>query len=87
MHDESSAVSTRPAEQEADSDRDVLYLLTADDAQRPWSSDEVAREIGDRAAAVDSLDRLYGAGLIHRLGEGFVFATRAAVTAASRLDR
>jgi predicted transcriptional regulator len=58
----------------------VLTLLLEDHA-RPWSDDEVAREVGDRIAAVDSLARLYGAGLVHQLG-GFVFATRPALRGA-----
>ncbi len=52
-------------------------LLSTD---RPWSVDEVSREIGDPVEAADSLDRLYGAGLVHR-PEGFAFPTRAAVEA------
>jgi hypothetical protein len=55
----------------------VLSLLL-DDHARPWSDDEVAREVGDESAARDALARLYGAGLVHRLG-GFVFATRPAL--------
>lgn len=58
----------------------VLALLVYDD-QRVWSDEEVAREIGDRLAVTDSLARLYGAGLVHRL-EGFVFATRPALRGA-----
>ena len=46
-----------------------------------WSTEEVAREIGDPLAATDALASLYGAGLVHRV-EGFVFATRPARQAA-----
>lgn len=72
MHDQRS-----PAEADDQNDAAVLSLLLDLDAQRPWSIDEVAREIGDSLAVTDSLARLHGAGLVHRLG-GFVFATRAA---------
>jgi hypothetical protein len=58
----------------------VLTLLL-DDHARLWSDDEVVREVGDRIAAVDSLARLCGAGLVHRL-DGFVFATRPALRGA-----
>ena len=64
---------------EAGTDVAVLALLVEDDAQRLWSVEEVGREIGD--AARDSVARLHGAGLVHRL-EGFVFATRAALRGA-----
>lgn len=40
--------------------------------------DEIVRERGNRVDALDAMDRLHSAGLIHRNGE-FVFATRAAV--------
>ena len=76
MHDQRS-----PAEEAAQTDHTILSLLLRDDAQRPWTEDEVAREIGDPLATTDGLSRLYGAGLIHRV-EGFVFATRPAVRAA-----
>jgi predicted transcriptional regulator len=77
MHDQRSPTV---AEDEERADFAVLHLLTDDDAQRPWTVDEVAREIGDRIEAEDSLARLYGAGLVHRI-EGFVFATRPALRA------
>jgi hypothetical protein len=57
----------------------VLDLLVDTDAQRPWSLDEVIREIGSPIAAADALDGLHAAGLIHRTADSFVFATRAAV--------
>lgn len=43
----------------------------------PWSTEEVAREIGDHSAVADSLNRLHRAGLIHRCNE-FAFPTRPA---------
>jgi hypothetical protein len=56
----------------------VLALLTTNDGQRPWSEDEIAREL--KMDPSDSLNRLYGSGLIHRL-HGFVWASRAALLA------
>ena len=48
------------------------------DSHRPWAVDEIAREVhGD---VTDSLGRLHGGGLIHRL-EGFVWASRARLEA------
>jgi hypothetical protein len=77
MHDHRTLT---PAEEDARSDSAVLGLMLGQDDQRPWSRDEIAREIGSEMNATDSLNRLYGAGLIHRL-EGFVWATRAAIKA------
>lgn len=67
-------------EQEKHTDGVILSFLLAGDAQRPWSEDEVAREIDDPIAAADSLKRLARSGLIHRLN-GFVFPSRAAQVA------
>jgi hypothetical protein len=70
----------RPAERDATVDGAVLGLLLHGEARGPWSIDEVVREIAaaEQITAIDSLTRLHGAGLVHRLGD-FVFATRAAV--------
>jgi predicted transcriptional regulator len=75
MRDQRSSVS----QDEQRVDVAVLGLLLATD--RMWSVDEVSREIGDPLEAADSIARLYGAGVVHRLQE-FVFATRAAMEAA-----
>jgi len=56
-------------------------MLVGEDAQRPWSLDEVARELGDSVRATDALNRLHAAGLVHRIGD-FVFAARPALHAA-----
>jgi hypothetical protein len=66
------------AEHEAQEDSVVLGFLLGERAQRPWSKEEIARELGSDPS--DTLNRLYGAGLIHRL-EGFAWATRAALRA------
>ena len=62
-------------------DSAILGLLLDPEASRPWSVDEVAREIGDEVATADGLARLTAAGLAHRIGEGFVWARRAALHA------
>jgi hypothetical protein len=67
-----------PAYEDAVVDGMVMAMMLADDAQRPWTPDEIAREYGDEVAVTDSLRRLHGGGLIHRL-DRFVFPTRAAV--------
>lgn len=66
------------SDQERDTDVAILGpLLDRADSRWPWSVQEVVREIGDDVTAVDGLDRLYGAGLIHRT-DGYVWPTRAA---------
>jgi hypothetical protein len=69
-----------PSPTEERDDGVVLLLLTTGD-QRPWSVEEVIREHGHRGQAIDALTRLYGAGLIHRTQDDFVWATRAAIRA------
>ena len=71
MHDQRT-----PDPEQADAA--ILGLLLDPDSQRPWSEDEIAREIGNRVETVDGLARLAGAGLIHRLNS-FVWASRAAL--------
>ena len=70
----------QPAEDDGRIDRAVLGLLLDPELQRPWSQDEIAREIGDEIEPVDSLTRLHGAALIPGL-DGFVCASRAAIKA------
>jgi hypothetical protein len=67
-----------PEDEETRIDRFVLNLLIDEHNQRPWSIEEVIREHGNQRDALDGLDRLHGAGLIHRI-DGFVFASRAAI--------
>jgi hypothetical protein len=65
-------------ERDAHEDGTILELLLSETSHRPWSVDEIAREMGRDVAA--SLKPLYGGGLVHRL-DGFVWATRAAAMA------
>jgi hypothetical protein len=67
------------ATEEARADWFVLDLLLNNDVQRPWAISEVVREYGHEMNAIDAIDRLYGAGLIHKTADGFVFASRAAI--------
>ncbi len=68
-----------PIDGEAHAEWGVLNLLIDEDNQRPWSIDEIIRERGNRLDALDAIDRLHATGLIHKTGDGFVFATRAAI--------
>jgi hypothetical protein len=65
-------------ERDAQADSALLMVLLDETSHRPWSVDEIAREMGEDPT--DSLRRLYGGGLIHRL-YGFVWASRAAALA------
>jgi hypothetical protein len=69
------------AEQDEETDRTIMALLLSQ-YHGLWKADEIVREIGDEIAVQDSLARLHGAGLIHRLDD-FVFPTVAAVHAAT----
>lgn len=66
-----------PAEREGMTDSAILEMLVNADGQRLWSFDEIEREMGSNP--IDSLNRLYGGGLIHRLDKRFFWATRAAL--------
>ena len=61
---------------EEDADSLVLDFMLCNESW-PWSLDEIARELGNEADAVDVVRRLTETGLVHRLGE-FVFPTRTA---------
>jgi hypothetical protein len=73
MHDQDTRT---PAQRQAILDSGVLHLLVNEDSHRPWAVEEIQREI--RQDPTDSLWRLQGGGLIHRL-DRFVWASRAAV--------
>jgi hypothetical protein len=64
---------------EAHAEWGVLNLLIDAQEQRPRSVEEIVRDCRDRVAALDAIDRLHGAGLIHRTSDDFLFATRAAI--------
>ncbi len=59
----------------------VLEVLIGSDGPALWSVAEVGLEIGDELTAIDALEALHRAGLIHRTSDGFVFATLAAIRA------
>jgi Cu/Ag efflux pump CusA len=65
------------AREEAHIDWAILNLIDEDN-WRPRSIEEIIREYGNQLDALDSLDRLFSAGLIHRIDD-FVFASRAPV--------
>jgi hypothetical protein len=75
MHDQPTPTVIQ---RDAQTDSAILMVLLCEDSHRPWSVDEIAREMGSDPS--DSLRRLYGGGLIHRLN-GFVWASRAAALA------
>lgn len=67
------------AEREGMKDAAVLGVMVNAVDQRLWSFEEIEREMGSNP--IDSLNRLYGGGLIHRLDKEFFWATRAALMA------
>ena len=89
MHSQPNpAVSASIAEDSLD---EALLGLLIDDHPGLWSIAELCRSLISSAQTAatgeietcdteDAVERLYAAGLIHRIG-GFVFATRAAHTA------
>jgi hypothetical protein len=68
-----------PAEEFDRTESIVLLLLTTSDNDRPWSVEEVIRELGDRNKAIDAIANLHAAGLVHCTGDDFVWPTRAAI--------
>jgi hypothetical protein len=79
MPDEQPIPAREPDETTIESG--ILDRLTYPDDQRPWSIDELIRDIGQRLGVVDAIAKLHGLGLIHRTSDDFIFATRTAVRA------
>jgi len=75
MHDQPTP---SPGERMDRADKDLLSTLSCDESHRPWSVDELARQMGEDPTG--ALGRLFREGLIHRLGD-FVWAARPAVRA------
>ncbi|HEV3047738.1 MAG TPA: hypothetical protein VGY13_10290 [Solirubrobacteraceae bacterium] len=71
MHDQPT-----PAQACDETQRTVLYLLTAEN-QPLWTVDDVGRAIDNRIGGVDAVGHLRRAGLIAQTTDGHVFATRA----------
>lgn len=69
------------AEQDDASDRAIIDALIDDPG--PWAVVELQREFLNPLTVEDSLNRLVGVGMVHRLGDGFVLATRTAKQAAA----
>jgi hypothetical protein len=67
-----------PAENQTRTESTIMTLLLVPDDQRPWSTEELIREIGRPNDVHNAICSLHGVGLIHRTSDGFVFATRAA---------
>ena len=65
-------------ERDAATDSALLKMLLEETSHRPWAAEEIACEMG--SDPTDSLNRVYGGGLIHRLN-GFVWASHAALVA------
>jgi hypothetical protein len=75
---------TQPDDPAAKIDRtegSILEILVGSERPGLWSIAELGLEIGDEITAIDALEALHRAGLIHRTSDGFVFATRAAIRA------
>jgi len=57
----------------------VLFSLVTED--RPWLVEELIREKGDRIEVEDALVELHAKGLVNRINERVVCASRAAIFA------
>jgi predicted transcriptional regulator len=67
-----------PAESKTRTGSTIMSLLLVQDDQRPWSIEELIREIGRELDTRDAISDLHAVGLVHRTSDDFVFATRAA---------
>jgi hypothetical protein len=68
-----------PAVEDVQIDQALLGALLTDESPL-WSFGELVCQFGNQIAVTDSINRLAGQGLVHRLDQ-FVFATRAAAKA------
>ena len=68
-----------PAAEDDRDDKTIMSVLLVKDDQRPWSIEDLARELGDHLRAIDAVERLHRSGLVHRTAEDLVFPTRAAL--------
>jgi predicted transcriptional regulator len=73
----------QPIPEPSQTESAIMSQLLVGDEQRPWSTEELVREMGKPIAVADAITALHAAGLIHRTSDGFLFPTRAAV----RLDQ
>jgi hypothetical protein len=71
----SSREEETPGERIDRREKMVLAMMLEDPF--PWTVEEIGRALNNQGYASDSVDKLAGAGLVHRL-DGFVFPTRAA---------
>lgn len=61
------------AERVRQSELAILYTLTKPkNNPHLWTDEELAREAGEDRYYPDAIERLYGAGLIHRTADGFI---------------
>jgi Mn-dependent DtxR family transcriptional regulator len=51
---------------------DAVILRLLSEMPGPWQVAELERELGKLAPVRDSVARLAGAGLLHRIGDGFI---------------
>jgi predicted transcriptional regulator len=77
MHEDRSEREEPGAFSEAQAQKAVLETLL--DERFPWTVEELVRELSsERLDTIDAIASLEHAGLLHRIGEEFVFPTRAA---------
>jgi hypothetical protein len=59
-------------------ERDILYLLTGEGNAPPvWSVADLGRDLEDADTAEVAVNGLHRTGLIHKITDDFVFASRA----------
>jgi hypothetical protein len=59
----------------------AIFGLLIGSERQVWAVDDIVREIGDRLAVIDALRDMQAGGVVHRLTDDFVLASRTAVTA------